>query len=91
MHVLAAAIIAMLVSIGLVLLRGVVGPTMFDRILALNTIGTQMVVLIVLMGQWRGTPFFLDIAITYALLNFIGTIAFLCYFKYKPDEEKENA
>lgn len=79
---LAAAILAVLVSMAMVVIRGIVGSTAFDRILAANTVGTKTVVLIVLMGQWMGTEFFLDVALTYALINFISTIAFLRYFKY---------
>jgi multicomponent Na+:H+ antiporter subunit F len=81
--VLGAAIIAMLVSIIMVVIRGILGPTIFDRILSANLFGTNIIVLIVLMGHYMGTDFFLDIALTYALINFVSTIALLRYFKYE--------
>jgi multicomponent Na+:H+ antiporter subunit F len=63
----------------LVLYRVIKGPTVCDRVLAVNVIGTKTVVLIALTGFIYGRPHFLDIAIAYALLNFIATIAFLKY------------
>lgn len=77
-----AAIIAVLVSMGLVVLRGFLGPTVYDRVLAANAFGTQTVVAIALLGALMDTTFFLDIAITYALINFLSTIALLRYFRY---------
>ncbi len=79
---LTGVFIAVLVSMGMVIIRCLLGPTVFDRILAANSFGTNIVVLIALMGHWMQTTFFLDIALTYALINFITTIAFLRYFKY---------
>ena len=79
---LAGAILAILASMVMVIIRGIVGKTTFDRILAANSVGTITVIMIVLMGSWMNTEFMLDIAITYALINFIATIAFLRYFKY---------
>lgn len=78
-----AVIAAFLMSMGMVIIRGIVGHTTFDRILAVNMFGTNIVVFIVLVGHFVGTEFFLDIALTYALINFITTVAFLRYFKYK--------
>ena len=51
------------------------GPTVFDRVLAVNSVGTKTVLLIAVLGFLTGRPDFLDIAIVYALINFIGTIA----------------
>lgn len=85
---LSAAIIAILVSMGMVMLRGILGPTVFDRILAANSFGTNIVVLIALLGSLMNTVFFIDIALTYALINFITTVALLRYFQYKPEEEE---
>lgn len=83
---LAAAIVGMLVSMGMVVIRAFIGATMFDRILAVNVFGTNIIVFIVLAGHFFGTDFFLDIALTYALINFISTIALLRYFKYGQTE-----
>lgn len=63
----------------LVLYRAIKGPTVFDRVFAVNLIGTKTVVLIALTGFIYGRPHFLDIAIAYALINFVATIAFLKY------------
>jgi multicomponent Na+:H+ antiporter subunit F len=76
-----AAMVAVLVSLGLALTRALLGPTMFDRVLAGNTIGTLAVLALALIGFVTGRPDFLDIAILYTLLNLIGTIAVLRYFK----------
>jgi multicomponent Na+:H+ antiporter subunit F len=73
---------ALLVVMLLLIARGVVGPTVFDRILIANSFGTVTVIFIVILGEFVGTPYFVDIAITYALINFITTIALLRYFKY---------
>ncbi len=62
--------------------RGALGPTAFDRVLAVNSIGTIMVLAIAVFGFFDGRPEFLDIALLYALINFIGTIAVLKYFRH---------
>ncbi|GAB3416417.1 cation:proton antiporter [Haloparvum alkalitolerans] len=55
--------------------RAVKGPTMQDRVLAVNVLGTNTVVILALLGAGLGEPTFLDIAIVYALLNFLMAIA----------------
>ena len=78
----ATAKIAILVVMLLLLLRAAIGPTVFDRILAINTFGTATVLLIALFGFLTNRPDFLDIALLYALINFISTIAVLKIFRY---------
>ena len=78
----AAASIALLVAMALALLRAFLGPTLYDRILAVNTFGTKTVLMIAVLGFLMGRPEFLDIALLYALINFIGTIAVLKFFRY---------
>ena len=73
---------AIVVGMGLALSRAVVGPTVYDRILAINAHGTQTVLLIAVLGFLTGRPDFLDLALVYALINFIGTLAALKFFKY---------
>lgn len=70
--------------IGMVLLlaRAFIGPTIFDRILAINNFGTKTVIVLALYGFVTERPDFLDIALVYALCNFIVTIAVLKYFEY---------
>ncbi|VAW38856.1 Na(+) H(+) antiporter subunit F [hydrothermal vent metagenome] len=73
-----AAIIIVLCAM-LVLYRAIKGPVICDRVLAVNAIGTKAVLLIALSGYIYDRPQFLDIALTYALINFIATIAFQKY------------
>lgn len=80
--VLAAVTIAVMVVIAMALARAILGPTVYDRILAVNMVGTKTVVIIALVGFLDGRPDFLDIALLYALINFIGTIAVLKFLRY---------
>lgn len=79
----AAAAGALLVAIALALVRAARGPSVFDRIQAANTIGTCAMMLLAVIGFLTGRPEFLDLAIVYALLNVIGTIAILRFFRYR--------
>lgn len=78
----AAASVALLVALALALTRAFLGPTVFDRAQAANTVGTLAVLLLAVLGFLTGRPDFLDLAIVYGLLNVIGTIAVLKYFRY---------
>ena len=75
------ATMGMAVAMVLVMIRAMVGPTPYDRVLALNSFGTKTVLLIAVLGFLMGRPEFLDLALVYALINFIGTIAVLKYFE----------
>ncbi len=77
-----AATIALLVTMILALIRAVKWPYIYDRILAVNMFGTKTVLMIAVLGFLMGRPEFLDIALAYALINFVGTIAVLKVFKY---------
>tara|TARA_B100000768_G_scaffold167281_1_gene171272 strand:- start:10800 stop:11099 length:300 start_codon:yes stop_codon:yes gene_type:complete len=77
------ATIAILIAMLLVLVRLLKGPTLYDRVLAVNSFGTHTVLLIGVMGFLNGRPDFLDIALLYALINFVGTIAILKFFRYR--------
>jgi multicomponent Na+:H+ antiporter subunit F len=74
---------ALLAAMILALIRLYAGPSLYDRVLAANSFGTKTVLLIGVMGFLTGRPDFLDIALLYALLNFIGTIAVLKFFRYR--------
>ncbi len=79
----------------IVMIRLFAGPTLYDRVLALNTFGTCTVLLIGAMGYLFKRPDFLDIALLYALINFVGTIAVLKFFRYRrlgdaPEDEEEG-
>lgn len=77
-----AAALALLTAMLLTLIRALAGPTIFDRILAVNSFGTKTVLLIAVYGFLTGRPDFLDIALVYSLVNFVGTIAVLKFFEY---------
>ena len=74
--------ITILVVMCMAIARAIAGPTLYDRILAVNMFGTKTVLLIAVLGFVAGRPDFLDIALIYALINFIGVIAVLRYFEY---------
>ena len=71
-----------MIGMVLLLVRAFIGPTIFDRILAINNFGTKTVIVLALYGFVTERPDFLDIALVYALCNFIVTIAVLKYFEY---------
>jgi len=78
-----AAAIGLLVAMVLMIVRAIAGPTNYDRILAANSFGTKTVLLIAVIGFLFGRPAFLDIAISYALINFVATIALMKFFRYR--------
>ncbi len=85
-----AAIVAVLVTMLLALIRTFLGPTEYDRMLAANSFGTKTVLLIALAGyalQWNS---YLDVALLYALLNFVGTIAVMRFFEYRNPSEQDD-
>ena len=87
--VFVAVALAILATMGLALFRAAVGPTVFDRILAVNTIGTKTVLLIAIVVFMTNRPDFLDLALLYSLINFIGTVAVLRFSKYGHFDEIE--
>lgn len=85
-----AAAIAILVAMLLALLRAFMGPTLYDRILSVNVFGTKTVLFIAVLGFLMGRPEFLDIALVYALINFIAMIGVLRFFEYKQVDVAEK-
>lgn len=86
-----ATALALIVTMALALARALAGPTLYDRILAVNVFGTKTVLIIAVLGFVQGRPEFIDIAIVYALINYIGIVAVLKFFQYgdlgaDPDE-----
>ncbi|MEH6410662.1 MAG: monovalent cation/H+ antiporter complex subunit F [Hyphomonas sp.] len=79
----AAALIAILLGMILLLIRTLLGPTLYDRVLAVNSFGTKTVLALGLLGFVMRRPEFLDIAILYAMINFVSTIAILKFFRYR--------
>lgn len=72
-----ATAIALLIGLLIILIRAIVGPTVYDRILATNAVGTKTILFVTLLGYISGRPEFIDMAIVYALVSFITTIAIL--------------
>ena len=91
----AVTMVAILVTMVLAISRALLGPTVYDRILAGNMFGTKTVLFISVIGFLTGRPEFLDLALVYVLINFIGTIAVLKYVQYgdlgRAEEEGEKA
>ena len=73
---------AILIVMAMMLVRAFIGPTFTDRILAGNSMGTATVLFVALLGFLTGRPEFLDIALLYALINFVGTLAILKFFNF---------
>ncbi len=74
---------AILVGILLILVRALLGPSVYDRILAVNAMGTKTVIFLALLGVITRRPGFLDIALLYALINFVSTVAVLKFVEFK--------
>ena len=87
---LTAAIIAILITMVLALTRGLLGPTEYDRMLAANSFGTKTVLLIALGGHALSWHSFLDVALLYAMVNFVGTIAVMRFFEYGAGKSRDE-
>ena len=81
--VLLVVSLSVLLAVLLTLVRALRGPTVYDRILAVNAMGTCTVGFVALMGFTSQRPDFLDIAVVYALINFIATIAVLRFVEHR--------
>ena len=77
----AGALIAIAVTMALALIRALLGPSVYDRVLAVNMMGTKTVLLLAVISFLFGRPDFLDLALAYALINFIGVLAVLEFFR----------
>jgi multicomponent Na+:H+ antiporter subunit F len=88
--VLAATSLAILSVMALALARALRAQTVYDRILGINMFGTKTALLIAVLGFLGERPDFLDIAIVYALINFIGMIAVLRFFEYTALDDNEQ-
>ena len=91
MNVFVVGMIGVLTTMLLALTRAFMGPTVFDRVLAANMFGTKTVLLIAVSGFLTGRPEWLDLALLYALMNFIGMIALLRFSKFRNLAHDEQA
>jgi multicomponent Na+:H+ antiporter subunit F len=78
-----AATAAIIVSMLLILVRGFLGPTLYDRVLAGNSFGTKAILMIALLGYLTDRPEWIDLCVVYAAVNFVGTIAVLKFVRYR--------
>lgn len=83
-------VFSLLLVMTLALIRACLGPTIYDRILAVNVFGTKTVLFIAAIGYLLGRPDFLDIAMVYALINFVSVIAVLHYFEYSQNSDRQE-
>ena len=82
--------IATFVTMALALGRALLGPTVYDRVLAANMFGTKTVLLLSLIAFLYGRPDFLDLALAYALINFIGVLAVLEFIRRRPSGDNAD-
>jgi multicomponent Na+:H+ antiporter subunit F len=85
-----AVTFATLITMGLALIRAVLGPTVYDRVLSVNMFGTKTVLLLSVVAFLGGRPDFLDLALAYALINFIGVLAVLEFFKSRAGRKEQE-
>ena len=84
------ACFAILVTMILALTRALLGPSVYDRVLAVNLFGTKTVLLLSVIAFLYGRPDFLDLALAYALINFVSVLAVLVFFQNRASREEEN-
>lgn len=82
-YVYLTAAIAMMIGMALLLGRMIAGPSFYDRALAVNSFGTKIVLFLCVFSLIIGRTDGIDIAILYALMNFIATIAILKFVRYR--------
>ena len=82
-YIMLATTMFLIVGMVLMLTRLIGGPSLYDRLLAVNSFGTKTVLFLCVFGFIIDRPDGIDIALLYALMNFIATIAVLKFFSYK--------
>jgi multicomponent Na+:H+ antiporter subunit F len=81
---------AILVTMILALTRALLGPSVYDRVLAVNLFGTKTVLLLSVIAFLYGRPDFLDLALAYALINFVSVLAVLVFFQNRATREEQS-
>jgi len=82
--------IALLVTMALALIRALLGPTVYDRVLSVNMFGTKTVLLLSVIAFLYGRQDFLDLALAYAMINFIGVLAVLEFFRSRAARREQE-
>ena len=85
-----AVSLATLVTMALALVRAIRGPTVYDRVMAVNMFSTKTVLLLSVIAFLFGRPGFLDLVLAYALINFIGVFAVLEFFRNRAPSQGEG-
>ena len=85
-----AVSLAILVTMVLALVRALRGPTVYDRVLAVNMFGTKTALLLSVIAFLMGRPDFLDLALAYALINLVGILAVLEFFQNRARLEESG-
>jgi multicomponent Na+:H+ antiporter subunit F len=83
--------VAILVTMVLALVRALLGPSVYDRVLAVNVFGTKTVLLLSVIAFLYGRPDFLDLALAYALINLVGILAVLEFFQKRSLRENGDS
>jgi multicomponent Na+:H+ antiporter subunit F len=86
-----AVALALVVTMALALARALMGPTVYDRVLSVNMFGTKTVLLLSVIAFLYGRPDFLDLALAYALINFIGVLAVLEFFRSRARQRERES
>ena len=84
------ASLAILITMALALVRALLGPSVYDRVLAVNVFGTKTALLLSVVAFLYGRPDFLDLALAYALINFVGVLAVLQFFQKRSTSRGEE-
>ena len=84
-----AVSLAIRVTRVLALVRALRGPSVYDRVLAVNMFGTKTALLLSVIAFLLGRPDFLDLALAYALINLVGILAVLEFFQNRTREQQE--
>ena len=89
MYIIVITVILIAIAVGLV--RAFLGPTLYDRVLAVNMVGTLTVLTVAVLGFMTERPEFLDIALVYVLISFVSTIAVLRVYIHRNPRSDDRA
>ena len=89
--IFAVVSVAILVTMVLAVVRALRGPSVYDRLLAVNMFGTKTALLLAVVAFLFGRADFLDLALAYALINLVGVLAVLEFFQNRSDADREQA
>ncbi len=88
---LTLTVITLLLVMAVALLRAFAGPNVFDRVMAANLFGTKTVLLIAAISYLYGSPDFLDIALVYALINYVSVIGVLRVTELRSEQHRTDS